>query len=65
MQEAEDALHANIQALCKDTEDFHVSLVRAQKKRELTKEEQIMLRRFKKRLDSIETEVEDKLESIH
>jgi hypothetical protein len=64
MQEAEEALRANVEAICKDTEDFHVTLVKAQKKRELTKEEQFMLRKFKKRLDSIESEVEDKLESI-
>lgn len=64
MKEAEDTLRTNVQALRRDTEEFHTILVKAEKKRNLTKEEQAILKKFKKRLDITEKEIEKKLEQI-
>jgi hypothetical protein len=64
LKEAEDTLKVNVQALRRDTEEFHTILVKAQKKRELTKEESAILKKFKKRLDITEKEIEKKLEQI-
>jgi hypothetical protein len=46
----------------KDTEEFHDILVKAERKRELTKEETAILKKFKKRLEITEKEIEKKLE---
>lgn len=62
--EAENTLKTNVQGLRRDTEEFHTLLVKAERKRALTKEEQTILRKFKKRLDTVEKEIEDKLEAI-
>jgi hypothetical protein len=64
MLEAEHTLKINVVALKKDTEEFKTILEKAEKKRELTKEEQSILKRFKKRIDTTEKEIEQKLESI-
>ncbi|MFA5131858.1 MAG: hypothetical protein WC444_00860 [Candidatus Paceibacterota bacterium] len=64
LAEVENALKINIQALRRDTEEFHSLLVKAEKKRELTKEEQSILKKFKKRLEVTEKEIEKKLEAI-
>jgi hypothetical protein len=64
LKEAEDTLRVNVQALRRDTEEFHTVLVKAQKKRELTKEESAILKKFRKRLDVTEKEIEKKLEQI-
>jgi hypothetical protein len=64
LKEAEATLKMNVQALRRDTEEFHTILVKAEKKRDLTKEEQAILRKFKKRLDTTEKEIEKKLEQI-
>lgn len=64
IKDVENTLKANVQALRRDTEEFHTVLVKAQKKRELTKEEQSILKKFKKRLDITEQEIEKKLEQI-
>lgn len=64
MREAEATLKENVQALREYTEQFHTLLVKAQKKRELTKEESAILKKFKKRLDTMEKEVEQKIENI-
>lgn len=64
LKEAEETLKTNVQALRRDTEEFHTVLVKAQKKRELTKEEATILKKFKKRLDTMEKEVEQKIENI-
>lgn len=64
MQEAEHALKTNVQALRRDTEEFHGLLIKAEKKRDLTKEERSILKKFKKRLDFTETEIEEKLKQI-
>lgn len=62
LAEVENTLHANVQALKKDTEEFHDILVKAERKRELTKEETAILKKFKKRLEITEREIEKKLE---
>lgn len=64
MLEAENALKTNVAALRRDVEEFHTILVKAEKKRDLTKEEQTILKKFKKRLDTTEKEIEKKLEKI-
>lgn len=64
MKEAENSLKANVLALRRDTEEFHTLLVKTEKKRELTKEESAILKKFKKRLDQTELEIEKKLEQI-
>ncbi len=62
LQEVEDTLHVNVKALRQDTEEFHDVLVKAERKRELTKEETTILKKFKKRLQITEKEIEQKLE---
>lgn len=62
--DVENTLKMNVQALRRDTEEFHTVLVKAEKKRELTKEEQAILKKFKKRLEITEQEIEKKLESL-
>lgn len=62
--EAENTLKTNVAALRRDTEEFHTILVKAERKRELTKEEQAILKKFKKRLDITEKEIEKKIEQI-
>lgn len=64
MQEAEHTLKINVTALRRDVEEFHTVLAKAEKKRELTKEERSMMKKFKKRLDMTEKEIEDKLAQI-
>jgi hypothetical protein len=64
MREAQSSLKANVFALRRDTEEFHTLLVKAEKKRQLTKEETAILKKFKKRLDVTEKEIEKKLEQI-
>lgn len=64
MAEIENTLRANVAALRRDTEEFHGILVKAEKKRTLTKEEQAILKKFKKRLEITEQEIEKKLEQI-
>lgn len=64
MREAETTLKANVLGLRMDTEEFHTLLLKAEKKRELTKEESAILKKFKKRLDVTEREIEKKLEEI-
>jgi hypothetical protein len=62
--EVESTLKTNVNALKRDTEEFHTLLVKAEKKRELTKEEQTILKKFKKRLEITEKEIDKKLEQI-
>jgi hypothetical protein len=62
--EVESTLKTNVGALKRDTEEFHTLLVKAEKKRELTKEEQAILKKFKKRLEITEKEIDKKLEQI-
>ena len=62
LAEVENTLHVNVKALRSDTEQFHDILVKAERKRELTKEETSILKKFKKRLEITEKEVEKKLE---
>lgn len=62
--EVESTLKTNVNALKRDTEEFHTILVKAEKKRELTKEEQTILRKFKKRLEITEKEIDKKLDQI-
>lgn len=62
--EVESTLKTNVVALKRDTEEFHTLLVKAEKKRELTKEEQAILKKFKKRLEITEKEIDKKLEQI-
>lgn len=62
--EVENTLRVNVQALRRDTEEFHDILVKAERKRELTKEEQAILKKFKKRLEITEKEIDKKLEQI-
>ena len=62
LAEVENTLRVNVQALRRDTEEFHDILVKAERKRELTKEEQMILKKFKKRLEITEKEIEKKLE---
>jgi hypothetical protein len=64
IREAEMALKTNVQALRRDTEEFHTLLKKTEKKRELTKEELAIMKKFKKRLDITEQEIEKKLEQI-
>jgi hypothetical protein len=64
LSEVENTLRVNVQALRRDTEEFHDVLVKAERKRELTKEEQAILKKFKKRLEITEKEIEKKLEQI-
>ena len=64
LKEVENTLHVNVKALRKDTEEFHDILIKAEKKRDLTKEEQAILKKFKKRLEITEKEIEKKLEEI-
>jgi hypothetical protein len=64
MKEVENTLRTNVAALRRDTEEFHTVLVKAEKKRPLTKEEQAILKKFKKRLEITEKEIEKKLEQI-
>lgn len=62
--EVENTLRVNVGALRRDTEEFHDILVKAERKRELTKEEQAILKKFKKRLEITEKEIEKKLEEM-
>lgn len=62
LSEVENTLHANVRALKRDTEEFHDILVKAERKRELTKEETAILKKFKKRLEITEKEIEKKLD---
>jgi len=64
LTEVENTLRVNVQALRRDTEEFHDILVKAERKRELTKEEQAILKKFKKRLEITEKEIEKKLEQM-
>lgn len=64
LAEVENTLRVNVQALRRDTEEFHDILVKAERKRELTKEEQMILKKFKKRLEITEKEIDKKLEQI-
>ncbi len=64
MREAENTLKTNVSALRRDVEEFQGALLKAEKKRALTKEEQFILKKFKKRLQITEQEIENKLESI-
>ncbi len=63
LKEVENTLEVNVAALRRDVEEFHDVLVKAERKRELTKEEQAILKKFKKRLEIIEQEIEKKLEA--
>jgi hypothetical protein len=62
LAEVENTLHVNVKALRSDTEEFHDVLVKAERKRELTREETAILKKFKKRLQITEKEIEQKLE---
>jgi hypothetical protein len=62
--EVENTLKTNVEALKRDTEEFHTILVKAEKKRQLTKEEQTILKKFKKRLEITEKEIDRKLDEI-
>ncbi len=62
LSEVENTLHVNVKALRSDTEEFHDVLVKAERKRELTREETAILKKFKKRLQITEKEIEQKLE---
>lgn len=62
LKEVEDTLEVNVRGLRDDTLEFHDILVKAERKRELTREEVSILKRFKKRLEITEKEVEKKLE---
>ena len=64
LSEVENTLRVNVQALRRDTEEFHDILIKAERKRELTKEEQMILKKFKKRLEITEKEIEQKLENV-
>jgi hypothetical protein len=64
LAEVENTLRVNVQALRRDTEEFHDILVKAERKRELTKEEQAILKKFKKRLEITEKEIEKKLDQM-
>lgn len=64
LAEVENTLKVNVQALRRDTEEFHDILVKAERKRELTKEEQMILKKFKKRIEITEKEIEKKLEQM-
>lgn len=64
LAEVENTLRVNVQALRRDTEEFHDILIKAERKRELTKEEQAILKKFKKRLEITEKEIEKKLEQM-
>ena len=63
LAEVENTLHVNVKALRTDTNEFHDILVKAERKRELTKEETMILKKFKKRLEITEKEIEKKLEA--
>lgn len=62
LAEVENTLHVNVKALRSETEEFHDVLIKAERKRELTKEETSILKKFKKRLEITEKEIERKLE---
>jgi hypothetical protein len=62
--EVENTLKTNVDALKRDTEEFHTILVKAERKRDLTKEEQMILKKFKKRLEITEKEIDKKLDQI-
>ncbi len=64
LSEVEDTLRVNVGALRRDTEEFHDILVKAERKRELTKEETAILKKFKKRLEITEKEIEQKLDEM-
>jgi hypothetical protein len=55
LTDVENTLKTNVQALRRDTEEFHTLL---------GKEEQAILKKFKKRLEITESEIEKKLEQI-
>jgi hypothetical protein len=63
LREVENTLQVNVAALRRDIEEFHDILVKAERKRELTKEEQAILKKFKKRIEITEKEIEKKLEA--
>lgn len=62
LAEVENTLRVNVQELRRDIEEFRDILIKAERKRELTKEEQMILKKFKKSLDITEKEIEKKLE---
>ena len=64
VREAENTLKTNVVALRRDLEDFRASLFKAQKKRELTKEEGDLFKKLNKRLEIVEKEIEEKLEKL-
>lgn len=65
MAEAENTLKTNVAALRRDIEEYRGALVKAERQRELTKEERDILRKFTKRLDITEKEIEKKIEKIN
>lgn len=62
--DVEASLRSGVNALRKDTEEFRILLMKAEKKRDLTKEETTMLKKFNKRLKDIEKKLDDKLDKI-
>ena len=64
MAEVEETLKTNVVSLKKDLIEFSSVLLKAEKKRDLTKEEKTLLKKFTKHLESTEKEIEKKLESI-
>lgn len=64
MAEAEETLKTNVSSLKKDIGEFSSVLLKAEKKRDLTKEEKTLLKKFTKHLENTEKNIDDKLESI-
>lgn len=63
-RESQGALKMNVAALRRDSEEFYSLLAKTEKKRDLTKEEKTIMRKFKKRLDIVEKEMERKIEQM-
>lgn len=64
MAEVEETLKTNVASLKKDLGEFSSALLKAEKKRDLTKEEKVLLKKFTKHLESTEKDIDKKLESL-
>lgn len=65
LSEAETTLKLNSTAFRRDVEEFYIALTSIKKKRDLTKEEQTILKQCKKRIKSAEEVITKKIKNIH
>lgn len=64
LQDTKDSLRAQSQGIRRDFEEHRTLLLKTKKKRELTKEEQAILKKFNKRIEALSKEIDEKLSGI-